>query len=224
MGWPQTLQWPAPIAAGRQQQNQPSELGLERKTKQGIGAQQTGPPSAGAGVHTADNKKSCVWRPPRPADSGGRCAPPGAGAPTCPFPQHPNGSRCAAAPAPPAAAAAAPPPSRAGACPVQGAPGPGPTPAAHSAATCWRPRQVAAAVSCASWRSCPLSASSPLQAPGAHWLADTGWPTVAGWPSMPGVEFCRHLCQVSRSAATYARCRRYGGRRCTWQIQGRGRA
>jgi hypothetical protein len=138
--------------------------------------------------------------------------------------QHPNGSRCAAAPAPPAAAAAAPPPSRAGACPVRGAPGPGPTPAAHSAATCWRPRQVAAAVSCASWRSCPLSASSPLQAPGAHWLADTGWPTVAGWPSMPGVEFCRHLCQVSRSAATYARCRRYGGRRCTWQIQGRGRA
>ena len=160
MGWPQTLQWPAPIAAGRQQQNQPSELGLEQKTKQGIGAQQTGPPSAGAGVHTADNQKSCVWRPPRPAGSGGRCAPPGAAAPTCPFPQHPNGSRCAAAPAPPAAAAA-PPPSRGGACPVREAPVRAPhLPHIVLQVLLLAPSRVAAAVSCDSWRSCPLSTSS----------------------------------------------------------------
>ena len=111
--------------------------------------------------------------------------------------QHPNGSPCAAAPAPPAAAAAAPPPSRAGACPVRGAPGPGPTPAAHSAATCWRPRQVA--------RLSAAPAGAPARSPPAHRFrlpVLTGWPTLAGRQWLAG-----RACQVSSFAATYARCR-----------------
>jgi hypothetical protein len=49
LGWPQALQWPAPTAAGRQQQNQPSGLGLERKTKQGIGVSKQVPPAPALG-------------------------------------------------------------------------------------------------------------------------------------------------------------------------------
>jgi hypothetical protein len=55
-----TLQWPAPIAAGRQQHTSQASWVLNEKQSKGSGLSKQVPPSAGAGVHSADNKKSCV--------------------------------------------------------------------------------------------------------------------------------------------------------------------
>jgi hypothetical protein len=95
---------------------------LNRKQSKGSGLiKQVAPaPALGCIQRTIRTYVCCVLHAELAV--GGRCAPPGAGPGTSPYPRHPSGSQRAAASAPPAAAAAIPPPSRAGACPVQEAP------------------------------------------------------------------------------------------------------
>ena len=94
------------------------------ETQQGVWAPQTGRPSASAGVHTGGNSDTMCVVSSTPSWQWGQRRASRAGAATCPCLRPPNGSRCAAAPAPPAgAAAAALPPSQADVCPVREAPG-----------------------------------------------------------------------------------------------------
>jgi hypothetical protein len=74
---------------------------LYKKQNKGSGLSKQVPPAHNGCIQrTIKNYGYSVLQ----ADNGGSCAPPGTGTPTCVFPQHPNGSRCTAAPAPPASA------------------------------------------------------------------------------------------------------------------------
>jgi hypothetical protein len=166
--------------------------------------------------------KNYVWRRPRSADSGGRCAPPGAGAPTCPFFSAPQWEPMAAAPAPPAAAASTLPPGRAGACPVNFT---GHQARAH---TCldllassrprrWlrlsaqpEPQASSAATGCNSWRSCPLSTSScKLTASGSRRF--TGGPTAGMAAANCAAQGCRAAAATGAASGAVGYTGRQGG-------------